>query len=139
MAENGQHVSLGELLDEIERDEDLRGGTDSGMAGRDKGPPADEREDREKLRNEGDGEAALSGMGNLLGSSELWNKIPGLIRLIGELRAPASPGKVADPASAAAQAALLAALRPYVSENRRRAIDMMIRISRLSESVRALR
>ena len=137
MTASGQHASLGEILDAVERDESL-GGTPGGPGvSQERENPGDSpgsRDDTEEKRP--DSEEAGGGKGNLFSQTDFLSKLPGLMQLIGEISTPVSSGgKVADPSSAAAQIALLAALRPYVSESRRRA---MIRISRLSESLRSL-
>jgi hypothetical protein len=77
------------------------------------------------------GEMSASGMGALLSHPELLARLPMLLRAVQSLTEPMH-GADRPPRS---PEALLCALRPYLGETRRRALDTMIRIARLSESL----
>lgn len=73
----------------------------------------------------------VNGVGALLSHPELLARLPTLLRAVQSLTEPMH-GADRPPRS---PEALLCALRPYLSEPRRRALDTMIRIARLSDSL----
>ncbi len=82
--------------------------------------------------SEGAGASPLSA---LLSSGDLISKLPQLLKVVGNLRESPAPPPSKNPSPVA----LLSALRPYLNEHRRQALDTMIRLSKLSDSLQALR
>ena len=135
MAENGERTSLEDILNEVERDGTLRESvTDTSDA------PSGERAGGETPLGES---GTIPDLGALLGNPELLRKIPALLRVVKSVSGGGDdrdkhPGgeRGGRPAS---PVGLLAALRPYLGENRRRAVDTMIRVSKLSDTLRSLK
>jgi hypothetical protein len=75
-------------------------------------------------------------LGALLSRPELLAKLPLLLKAVQTLTEPAAKEKeIKKPDT---PVALLCALRPYLNEHRRQALETMIRVSKLSESLRSL-
>lgn len=115
----GAGRSLEDILREVEQDDTLQAAEAAGT----RETPA------ESTSEEG-------GIGSLLSHPELIAKLPLLLRVVQSLgekdlklddRRPDTP----EP--------LLCALRPYLGQERRQAIDTMIRVSRLSASLKSLK
>lgn len=117
--------SLEEILTEIEQDEALR--TEGSSSQSQTAHTADQGE----MAGEGSG-----GLGALLNHPELLAKLPMLLKAVQTLTEPVAGGK--DCKRPDSPVALLCALRPYLNDNRRQALDTMIRVSKLSESLRSL-
>lgn len=81
------------------------------------------------------GTADVAGLGALFSQPELMSRLPALLRVVQTMTEPVSKGACTKPDT---PVALLSALRPYLNDHRRQALDTMIRISRLSESLRSL-
>ncbi len=114
-------ATLEDILTEVENDETLASGEVQG--GR--------RETSGKEEAEEGGAQGLGGLGLPLVRPELLSRLPMLLRAVRSLtEPPRGPDK--PPHS---PEALLCALRPYLNEQRRRAVDTMIRMARLSESL----
>ena len=120
MQEEGHKRTLGEILDQVEQDQTLLGGSSA------------EQESRAENTEAGEG----SILGGLLGNPELLSKLPVLLQVVGALKDDGLGGEVRRPDT---PEALLCALRPYVSEGRRQALDAMIRVSRVSASLKSLK
>ena len=75
-------------------------------------------------------------LGGLLSSPELLSKLPVLFKIVQTLKDDSLPGEVSRPET---PEQLLCALRPYLSEGRRQALDTMIRVSRVSASLKSLK
>ena len=118
----GARRSLEDILREVEQDDTLRTSEKDST-----------RETPSEVTGEGGNE---SGLGSLLSHPELLTKLPLLLRVVQSLgekdlklddRRPDTPEQ------------LLCALRPYLGQERRQAIDTMIRVSRLSASLKSLK
>ena len=81
-------------------------------------------------------DSPLSGLGSLLSRPELIAKLPLLLKTVQSLTEPLPESK--NDKRPDTPVALLCALRPYLNEQRRQALDTMIRVSRLSESLKSL-
>ena len=79
----------------------------------------------------GGGSSEAGEMGAFSLPPELMARLPSLLRAVQSLT---EPPKGSDTPPHTPEA-LLCALRPYLSEPRRRALDTMVRIARLSESL----
>ncbi|MBE6661276.1 MAG: hypothetical protein E7605_07745 [Ruminococcaceae bacterium] len=123
MQESASRHTLEEILTSVEQDEAL------------KDTPAEAVTEPATLEN-GASEEALSGLGALLSKPELLAKLPLLLKAVQTLTEPADGGQeIKKPET---PVALLCALRPYLNEHRRQALETMIRVSKLSESLRSL-
>ena len=120
MQGRGGHVTLEDLLSAVEGDESLRSAesTSSGDQNEGQGGPLDGL-----------------GLGELLSRPELLSKLPALLKVAQTLTAPSPPVSDKRPET---PEALLCALRPYLGEGRRQVLDVMIRIFKLSETLRSL-
>ena len=76
------------------------------------------------------------GLSAMLSHPELLAKLPLLIRAVQTLSEPTSPPTQERPDT---PVELLCALRPYLSEERQRALDTMIRVSKLAQTLRSMR
>jgi hypothetical protein len=120
MQGRGGHATLEELLSAVEGDESLRS-AESTSSGE---------------QNEGQGGALDGlGLGELLARPELISKLPTLLKIAQTLTAPSPPISDKRPET---PEALLCALRPYLGEGRRQVLDVMIRISKLSKTLKSL-
>lgn len=120
MQGRGGHATLEELLSAVEGDESLKNAENASSGERDGGRGGDL-----------DG----LGLGELLARPELISKLPTLLKVAQTLTAPSPPVSDKRPET---PEALLCALRPYLGEGRRQVLDIMIRISKLSETLRSL-
>lgn len=121
MQETTSRRTLEEILTAVEQDETL------------KSAPADAPSEPSGETGQGD---ALGGLGALLNRPELLAKLPLLLKAVQTLTEPAASEKeIKRPDT---PVALLCALRPYLNEHRRQALETMIRVSKLSESLRSL-
>lgn len=80
-------------------------------------------------------DSPLAGLSGLLSRPELLAKLPLLLKTVQSLTEPlpdVKNGKRPDTPEA-----LLCALRPYLNEHRRQAVDTMLRVSRLSASLKS--
>ena len=118
---SSEHSRLEELLSSVEGDDSLRDEATVGQG---------ELRPNAEASTEGG-----AGLGTLLSNPELLAKLPALIKVVQTLTTPSPPAADTRPET---PEALLCALRPYLSEGRRQALDAMIRISRLSETLRSL-
>ena len=118
MQDKEGHSRLEELLAAVEADDALK--------------DADVGAQQTTLPKQGE---AGEGLGALFSNPELLGKLPALMRVVQTLTTPSPPMPDKKPQT---PEALLCALRPYLSEGRRQALDTMIRISRLSETLRSL-
>lgn len=82
-------------------------------------------------------DSPLSGLGSLLSRPELMAKLPLLLKTVQSLTEPMPELK--NDKRPDTPVALLCALRPYLGEHRRQALDTMIRVSRLGESLKSWR
>lgn len=114
--EDSSYTALDDILTQVEQDESLRDG----------GAP------KASTATAAPGGA---GIGELLSQAGLMQQLPTLLKLFQTLR---EPPRHDEPSRAGAELALLSALRPYLNDNRRQILDMMIQISRLSDSLRSL-
>ena len=121
MQDGAGHSTLEELLASGEADESLRDADDT---------RGDNQQDATAKTREGN-----EGLGALFANPELLSKLPALIRVVQTMTTPSPPLPDKRPQT---PEALLCALRPYLGDGRRQALDAMIRISRLSESLRSL-
>lgn len=117
-------ASLEDILTEVENDAALAAG--STVQG--------EAVDAAATVAQDTGEQGMGALGGLLAHPELMAKLPTLLRAVQSLT---EPPRGADKPPHTPEA-LLCALRPYLNEPRRRALDTMIRITRLSESLGSL-
>ena len=117
------HASLEEILTAVEQDASLREGS---------------VQDAPTSADAAAGEGTLSdtGLGALLSQTDILSKLPEILKVMQTLRVPPSSSEAAS--KKGTPIALLTALRPYLNDNRRQAIDAMIRISQLSDSLRLL-
>jgi hypothetical protein len=90
----------------------------------------------EDTRSTPEDDSPLSGLGSLLSRPELLAKVPLLLKTVQSLTEPLPEAK--NDKRPDTPVALLCALRPYLNEHRRQALDTMIRVSRLSESLKSL-
>ena len=127
MDNRDHHSTLEELLAAVEQDVTLRGEASKEVGGAEGQPQG------EAAFISADGGAG--GLGALLSHPELLSKLPALIKVVQTLTEPTPKGELQRPAT---PVALLCALRPYLNDHRRQALDTMIRVSRLSESLRSL-
>ncbi len=118
MEENDRSRSLEDILSAVEQDESLKGG---------------EREADEPKTGASEATAATGGFAGVI-PPELLLRLPSLLKAV---RSVAEPLPVSDDRPTTPMA-LLCALRPYMNERRRRAVDAMIRISRLSDTLESL-
>jgi hypothetical protein len=81
-------------------------------------------------------DSPLLGLGSLLSRPDLLAKLPLLLKTVQSLTEPLPEAK--NDKRPDTPVALLCALRPYLNEQRRQALDTMIRVSRLSESLKSL-
>lgn len=119
MAESNSKQSFEEILAAVEQDAALASGQS-------------QTEQGESVHAE---DSPLSGLGGLLSHPELLAKLPLLLKTVQSLTEPlpeAENDKRPD-----TPVALLCALRPYLNDHRRQALDTMIRVSRLSESLKS--
>ena len=122
MQETTSHHTLEELLTAVEQDETLKSEASP--------------EEHGSQASDGAREEALGGLGAILNRPDLLAKLPLLLKAVQTLTEPAATDKeVKRPDT---PVALLCALRPYLSEHRRAALDTMIRVSKVSESLRSL-
>ncbi len=115
--------SFEQILTSVEEDEALR----------------DEERPEESPQKETDGQPRMVdgvGLGAMLSHPELLAKLPLLLRVVQTLSEPASPPVQERPDT---PVELLCALRPYLSEERQRALDTMIRVSKLAQTLRSMR
>ena len=75
------------------------------------------------------------GLGALFSHPELMAKLPVLLRAVQTLSEPTEKPTEKRPST---PAALLCALRPYLSESRQRTLDTMIKVSKLTEALRSM-
>jgi hypothetical protein len=121
MQEATSRHTLEEILSAVEQDEALKSALSDTPS--------------EPSGEEGQGDA-LGGLGALLSRPELLAKLPLLLKAVQTLTEPAAKEKeIKKPDT---PVALLCALRPYLNEHRRQALETMIRVSKLSESLRSL-
>lgn len=121
MQEATSRHTLEEILSAVEQDEAL------------KSAPSDTPSEPSGEEGQGD---VLGGLGALLSRPELLAKLPLLLKAVQTLTEPAAKEKeIKKPDT---PVALLCALRPYLNEHRRQALETMIRVSKLSESLRSL-
>lgn len=116
-------MSLEDIISAVEQDETLR--TEH---------PSEAQAPFEGARTQGEA-SELGGLGALLAQPELMARIPALLRIVQTMTEPVAKGECKRPDS---PVALLTALRPYLNDHRRQALDTMIRISRLGDSIRSL-
>ena len=76
-----------------------------------------------------------AGLGTLFAHPELISKLPILLRAVQTLSEPTEKPTEKRPST---PAALLCALRPYLSESRQRTLDTMIKVSKLTEALRSM-
>ena len=114
------HATLEDLLSAVEGDESLRDAKDVPLGEPDEGHG---------------GPWEGRGLGELLSRPELLSKLPMVLKIAQTLTAPSPP--ISDKRSETPEV-LLCALRPYLGEGRRQVLDIMIRISKLSETLRSL-
>ena len=119
-----QKLSLEQILTEVEQDVTLAGEKRTSEA-----TPAE----AEQIPQ---GEQETVGLGALFSQPELMLKLPGLLQVVKSLTEPPAKEHPAKPAS---PVNLLTALRPYLNDQRRQALDTMIKVSRLSESLKSLK
>ena len=119
-------MSLEDIISAVEQDETLSAGTPS---------PHEEQPDAPSASSAEQGTADVGGLGALFSQPELMARLPALLRIVQTMTEPVSKGVCTKPDT---PVALLTALRPYLNDHRRQALDTMIRISRLSESLRSL-
>ena len=112
--------SFEDILAAVERDETLAGGTIE-KAGGDAMPASDS--------------SPLAGLGGLLSHPDLLAKLPLLLKTVQSLTEQLPEAK--NDKRPETPVALLCALRPYLNEHRRQALDTMIRVSRLSQSLKS--
>lgn len=122
MEERENPRSFEDILTAVEQDETLRasgGNVEAEAVGKESGGAA------------GNG---LAGLGSMI-PPELLLRLPSLLKAVQSMTEPlpVSDSRPATPV------ALLCALRPYMGARRRHALDTMIRLSRLSDSLGALR
>lgn len=117
-------MSLEDIISAVEQDSTLRDGQ-----GSDEQPPSEQ--DAPTSAQPSD----LGGLGALLSQPELMARIPALLRIVQTMTEPPDKGECKRPDS---PVALLTALRPYLNDHRRQALDTMIRISRLGDSLKSL-
>ncbi len=120
-------ASFEEILSAVEQDEGLRKVTGQMMT--------DETMNTGHGSAEADGGAALGGIGALLSRPELIAKLPALMNAVKTLSEPSPAPSHQRPQT---PEALLCALRPYLSDSRQKAVDTMIRLAKLSESLKLL-
>ncbi len=125
MQETTSRHTLEEILAAVEQDETLKSEASSASTS--------PEPSHEASGAEGDG---LSGLGALLSRPELLAKLPLLLKAVQTLTEPTASEK--EDKRPDTPVALLCALRPYLNEHRRQALDTMIRVSKLSESLRSL-
>ena len=113
-------VTLEDLISAVEGDESLRDAKDVPLYEQDAGHG---------------GPWETLGLGDLLSRPELLSKLPTLLKVAQTLTAPSPPVSDKRPET---PETLLCALRPYLGEGRRQVLDIMIRISKLSETLRSL-
>ena len=116
-------MSLEDIIAAVEQDSTLQADT------------SPEVRPTESGRTEGEA-SELGSLGALFSQPELMARIPALLRVVQSMTEPVVKGECVRPDS---PVALLIALRPYLNEHRRQALDTMIRISRLGDSLRSLR
>jgi len=121
MAEMHAKSSFEDILADVENDASLASGEGTGAEARTTEAPDD---------------SPLSGLGSLLSRPELIAKLPLLLKTVQSLTEPLPESK--NDKRPDTPVALLCALRPYLNEQRRQALDTMIRVSRLSESLKSL-
>lgn len=125
MQETTSRHTLEEILAAVEQDETLKSEASS--------VSTSPEPSHEANGAEGD---SLAGLGALLSRPELLAKLPLLLKAVQTLTEPATSEK--ETKRPDTPVALLCALRPYLNEHRRQALDTMIRVSKLSESLRSL-
>jgi hypothetical protein len=113
-------ATLEDLLSAVEGDESLREAKDVPLYEQDAGQG---------------GPWEGGGLGELLARPELISKLPTLLKIAQTLTAPSPPISDKRPET---PEVLLCALRPYLGEGRRQVLDIMIRISKLSETLKSL-
>jgi hypothetical protein len=120
MAEMDAKISFEDILSDVENDASL----------------ASEESERAQTREGATpDESPLAGLGSLLSRPELLAKLPLLVKTVQTLTEPLPESK--NDKRPDTPVALLCALRPYLNEQRRQALDTMIRVSRLSESLKS--
>ncbi len=119
-------MSLEDIITAVEQDATLAADT---------APHQEERGDATEASASEGGTADMGGLGALFSQPELMSRLPALLRIVQTMTEPMPKGECQRPDS---PVALLRALRPYLNDHRRQALDTMIRISRLSESLRSL-
>ena len=122
MEESRERRSFLDILSEVEQDDALS-----------RGDASEEQPSRDVKPSSGEG---TGGLGMLLSNPELLAKLPGLLRVVQSLTEPPPKQEASRPES---PEALLCALRPYLNDSRRQALDAMIRVSRLSASLKTLK
>ena len=120
MAEMDAKMSFEDILSDVENDPLLAAGQHAGTRGAEQSPSDD---------------SPLAGLGSLLSRPELLAKLPLLVKTVQTLTEPLPESK--NDKRPDTPVALLCALRPYLNEQRRQALDTMIRVSRLSESLKS--
>lgn len=115
-------MSLEDIITAVEQDSTLSS----------ESAPHSEEQPRPFVDKEG---ADMGGLGALFSQPELMARLPALLRIVQTMTEPVSKGACVRPDT---PVALLTALRPYLNDHRRQALDTMIRISRLSESLKSL-
>lgn len=114
-------LHLEELLAQIESDPSLR----------EEVPPTKPPSDTPTNPS---GSADTSPLSALFSSGDLIGKLPQLLQVLQALREPPPPPPAPNPSPIS----LLNALRPYLNDRRRQALDTMIRLSKLNDSLHAL-
>lgn len=114
--------SFERILSDVEQDESLKNDTAQETLSAD-------AEAKRNIPPEG------AGLGALFSHPELLSKLPLLLRAVQTLSEPAAKPVEKRPET---PAALLCALRPYLSESRQRTLDTMIKLSKLTEALRSM-
>ncbi len=125
--------SLEELLSMVEQDATLRG--DSAVSETQSNTTAEIKENQIDTASPPAGEAGAGILSAMLSRPELMAKLPTLLRAIQSMTEPMPAGEETKPST---PLPLLCALRPYLNDHRKQAVDTMIRISKLSETLRTL-
>ena len=124
MEQKDGHLSLEQILTAVEQDPTLAGESREGETVQSEAVEASQKE------------GIPTGLGALFSQPELMLKLPGLLQVVQSLTEPTPKGQSGKPAS---PVNLLTALRPYLNDHRRQALDTMIKVSRLSESLKSLK
>ncbi len=137
MDEKNGHSSLEDILTAVEQDPTLSAAeSESGMSQAEQHTTDFSATFADGGASQKQEASAASGLGALFSQPDLLVKLPGLLRVVQSLTEPTSKGQTSKPGS---PVTLLTALRPYLNDHRRQALDTMIRVSRLSESLKSLK